>query len=173
LYIDSVEINETLSLKNEFSKHLVWQTSWKPLSSYQVLLLPNAVTDLKDSTLRDTISFSFEVADIQDYANLKLNIAGIDSAKKYILELHQSDFGKIPLQKVQVNANKLIEFKHLKAGNYQLKVFEDLNHDSNWTTGKYDQGQQPEKVFIYSGGITIRPGFDSEIEWNLNQITLE
>lgn len=53
-------------------------------------------------------------------------------------------------------------FDKLKAGTYMLRVYQDLNGDSIWTTGDYIQKRQPEPMYYFPKQLKIRDNWDFE-----------
>jgi len=63
---------------------------------------------------------------------------------------------------------KLIPFDKLIPDTYFIKVIFDDNKNKRWDIGNYKQKIQPEKIYIYSEKINLKPNWDFEEELILN-----
>ena len=118
---------------------------WKETLEYQLQLLPGAITDLYGLTNTDTIELSYLVKEQKDFGNIKLSITGMDSLQNYYFELL---FATNIVESFQLTGVKSHQrtFTSLPAGNYSVKVIEDLNGNGRWDSGNYDTKLQPEKI---------------------------
>ena len=55
---------------------------------------------------------------------------------------------------------------------YNFKLIVDKNNNGKWDTGKYLENLQPEMVYYYKETITVKSGWDYEIDWNISRIPL-
>lgn len=133
-------------------------------SSYQLQLLPGAITDLFGLS-HDSIAMQFSLNSPKDYGNLYLTVDYADSIP-LLIQLTGRD--QTVLNQLQMQENKA-SFTNLKAGVYGLKLILDANDNQVWDTGDFSQKRQAEKVFIYEGEITLRNNWDKEIEWVIKE----
>ncbi|MDR1896730.1 MAG: Ig-like domain-containing protein [Prevotellaceae bacterium] len=126
---------------------------WEIASKYELSILPEAFVDIYSIT-NDTIVNKFETADPEKFCSLDIEI--INSKTQYILQL-MKDKGKNAVQEKIVSGNGKVTFRYINAGNYSIRLIEDLNKNGKWDTGKYLDKKQPERVvyLIFSNNETI------------------
>jgi hypothetical protein len=115
---------------------------WEIASKYEITIMPDAFVDIY-SIANDTIIQTFETADPEKFGKLIVNV--INSEKQYILQLMKEKDKNVTQEKI-VNGNKEIVFQYLSAGNYRIRVIEDLNKNGKWDTGSYLNKRQAERV---------------------------
>lgn len=134
-------------------------------STYNLLILPNAVEDIF-GLKNDTIILSFKAQSKAYYGTVNLSIEGIDEASKnYIVDL--LDEKNQILKSKSGNSLTNIKFDYLAPGNYGFRLVLDKNNNNKWDTGKYLNKVQPEKTYIYDGTVSVKGNWDSEIKWEL------
>lgn len=170
--ISNIDTNKILLLnKDSLPQAFQIQLAYKPNllkvlanfqedSSYQLILLPEAITDLygqqNDSTV---IDFKFD--NERDYGSLSIQVEDSLIGAK-LLQLY---LGKDKLiREVKLLANSYT-FEHLKAGDYSMKLIYDQNNNGAWDTGNYLEGIQAERVVLFKESITIRSNWDKELKW--------
>ncbi|HTL80906.1 MAG TPA: Ig-like domain-containing domain [Bacteroidia bacterium] len=131
-------------------------------SAYALLVLPGAVTDWFGKT-NDTLKQSFKVELMDNYASLKVKLTNIVPGN-YVVQLLNEKGNILAEQKID-GTSTAMEFDHLLAGQYHLKLIVDDNKNGEWDTGNYHDKRQPEKVVFYGGVIKMRTGWDMDIDW--------
>lgn len=134
-------------------------------STYNLLILPNAVEDIF-GLKNDTIILSFKAQSKAYYGTINLSIEGIDiSSKNYIVDL--LDEKNQILKSKSGNSLTNIKFDYLAPGNYGFRLVLDENNNKKWDTGDYLKKAQPEKTYIYNSTVSVKGNWDSEIKWEL------
>ena len=64
------------------------------------------------------------------------------------------------------------DFYFLTPGTYYLRLFRDLNGNDVWDTGDYDQHLQPEPVYYYPDGLTLKAQWEITQNWNPTALPL-
>ena len=132
--------------------------------SYNVLLLPNAVTDFFDKT-NDTLKFKFNTRSFSDFGNLTLKING---AKSYPIIIHLTDAkGKTLAQSYATNPTDPIVFDLLQPNQFTVRIIYDENKNGVWDTGNYLEKRQTEEVYYFPTPIDVRSNWDVEQTINL------
>lgn len=117
---------------------------WEIASKYEITIMPDAFVDIY-SISNDTVIQTFETADPEKFGKLIVEV--INSEKQYILQLMKEKDKNVTQEKV-VNGNEKIVFQYLNAGNYRIRVIEDLNKNGKWDAGSYLNKRQAERVLF-------------------------
>lgn len=153
-------------LKKDSSNQLLFSFSFKAEedSSYVIIILPNAFTDIYEQTT-DSIIKVIKFDNPSEYGNLTIKVNTNISSIARVIQLTDS---KGTLLKEQNLINFKTTFDYLKPGKYRLKLIVDQNNNGKWDTGNYLKNKQAEKVILYDEDINLRSNWDQEIEWILN-----
>jgi len=79
------------------------------------------------------------------------------------LELYRLEDNKVVFRK-RLNPEG-IKIEHLQSGKYLLRIFKDLNKNGRWDTGNFELKIHPEPMLYYAKTITIKPNWDTEIDF--------
>jgi uncharacterized protein (DUF2141 family) len=128
-------------------------TKWEVASKYEIALIPEAFVDIYSIT-NDSITKTFETADPEKFGKLIFKI--INSDKQYIFQIMKDKEKKV-LQEKLAGGNGEIVFQYLSAGNYCVRVIEDINRNGKWDTGSYLNKRQAERVLflVFSNDETV------------------
>lgn len=88
------------------------------------------------------IDQKFKVKAEDQYGQLAIRVAGIDSIPSFMELLDKSDK---PIRKARVIDNIAV-FKDLDPGSYYVRIVLDSNNNGIWDTGDFQKGLQPEMV---------------------------
>lgn len=166
---DSSLVEFTTTPNPERLRSFLVNFPWKAGKNYELFIPPNTFRDLF-ALPNDSFLVSFKGGDVEEFANLVLNLKTPDANINYVVQL-LDDKGKL-IEEKNVNHKETITFSLLQPGAYQLKLIYDENNNKKWDTGNYLKQKQAEKIVVYpEGNITIRPNWDVEIEWNLGKET--
>ncbi len=139
--------------------------SRKEDSTYNLLVLPNAVEDIF-GLKNDTVNLSFKAQNKNYYGTIFLTIDALDIlSENYIINL--LDEKNQVLKSASSTTLKNIKFDYLAPGNYGFRLVIDENNNNKWDTGNYVQKLQAEKAFIYNGTVSVKSNWESEIKWQL------
>ena len=65
-------------------------------------------------------------------------------------------------------------FEYLNPESYYIRIYEDVNGDSVWTTGDWLKHRQPEPVYYFDRKLTLKANWDFEETFNyLEKAVLE
>lgn len=115
----------------------------------------------------NSISKTFKIKTVEEYANLLLQINGVkDSAFVELL-----DKGDKPVAKAAVK-NGQAKFIHMRPGTYYARIVLDKNGNGKYDTGNYEQKKQPEEVYYYPETLNLRANWDVQQEWDIYALPL-
>lgn len=130
-----------------------------------LVMMPGAFEDIF-SIQNDTTKTAVNRFVEDDLGLLDFRIKSADSTSTFILELFTSKGKKLYSKQVKPGTPVVIE--GLVPGSYSARIIEDLDQDGSWSKGRFSDRKQPERIRPYLGEITIRAGWDLELEWDLN-----
>jgi hypothetical protein len=123
-----------------------FQAKWKEGTSYRLLLLPAAVTDIFQLQ-NDSLSIVFKCAERKQYGELSLNFGSLPESPYFIIRLLDNGGKVIDVRYVDSDALESVSYPPLKPGEYTLEMIADKNGNQQWDPGNYYNKQQPEPVF--------------------------
>lgn len=89
----------------------------------------------------------FELPNADKLSSIALEVSGVTS--RYIIELLSEDLKKVH-RKYNIEADATLNFPYLTAGNYTIRITEDLNKNGLFDNGNLLAKKQPEKVAFYT-----------------------
>jgi len=95
-------------------------------SSYVMTIPENAISDIYNKNLTDSLKIEIEVKDNSSLGSVVLTILNEDQTS-YVIEL-------------------IINYRKLESGSYKLKIIEDLNGDGRWSPGSIKEKRQSERI---------------------------
>lgn len=123
--------------------------SWREALIYDMQALPGAFTDVFGITNPDTITLRWRIEQRKNFATLHLLLQDMDPESRYYLALLNSAKMEIAQKHISGKDTGRITFTPIQPGQYALRVVLDRNGNGRWDSGIYDQGIQPEEVFIF------------------------
>jgi hypothetical protein len=143
-------------------KNLSINYRWKEKMTYQITMLPNAITDIFELK-NDTIVLNYQTDEAANFGTVTVLVEGFSTDTSYIIEL-------IDKQKKAVQSFPLVGkskakqvYKFMPTGSYSIRVIEDLNGNGRWDTGEYPN-RQPEKILL-GKAETLKPNWDMELKF--------
>ncbi|MEM9990690.1 MAG: Ig-like domain-containing domain, partial [Bacteroidota bacterium] len=116
---------------------LLIEYAWREDSTYQLTLLPDAVTDIFGTTLKDTLQQRIKILPKDQFGNLLLQVLSLDSTQHYLVEVLQTQ-NIIASYRVQEKSSFATTLNALSTGAYTVRVVADDNKNGYWDTGNYD-----------------------------------
>ncbi len=157
LWKDSIPLN--IDLKWLPKKEILIVFDPIPGATYQLQILPQAVTDFLGNKNRDTIQRSFSIPEANQFGKMYLDLPDIKDY--YFVEVLDSN--KKIIRKSHTSLNNKVHFDYLKPGKYYIRIVFDSNKNNQWDTGNYLKHLLPEKIIELSTPIEIRAN------WDINQ----
>lgn len=144
-------------------KEVRLKTEWKEGTTYHLILEKEFATDTTGRQLLKTDTLSFFTKKKSDYGSLVLRIKNIATAsfKNPVLQFVQNN--QVVLS-VPVKSG-IYSQTLFNPGEYSLRIFDDLNGNGKWDTGKFfGEKRQPEIVHPIERLFTIKANWDNEFE---------
>lgn len=136
-----------------------------PANTGNLVCMPGAFRDIF-SMENDTTSIPVSILTEDDLGLLDFKIQSSLLKDPLLLELLDSKNKVVFKQKVKLGES--LVFENLTPGKYTARLVVDTNNDEQWTNGKFITRKSPEIMYYFSGDISIRSGWDLELEWNLD-----
>jgi hypothetical protein len=114
---------------------------------YNLMILPNALTDIYGLKNADTLVSKIMVQSVKELGNVIMKLRNLDSTKTYVCQLLTGS-GNLESEFFIDNKKAFDKtFEMLPPDQYSIKVIEDTNKNHKWDTGDYDKKIQPERIF--------------------------
>ena len=157
-------VGDTLNPRKYTLRH-----KWEPGGKYR-LTIDSASVHSVYGLWNNKVEQAFAVKALDQYGNLMFQLSGLPAGKPAYVEL--LDKSDKPFRKVRVKNNEALIFD-INPGTVYARLFIDDNEDGEWTTGDYEKGRQPERVYYYPGAYEIRAYTDHEESWNVTELPLD
>lgn len=155
---DSIWLENILSLDsiNRTKAHLKFNLNEN--NKYQITALPGAFTDFYN-TQNDTLNVRVSTKLLSSYGDVRINVR---NAKYPIIVQLVTKNGDVKTEHVAKSSGP-IDFVHLDAGKYFLRVIFDSNNNGKYDAGHFLKKTQPERVSYAEDLIEVRADW-SQIE---------
>ena len=160
---DTIKIANTQNSETGFE--FEYSLPSMPANTGNLVCMPGAFRDIF-SMENDTTSIPVSILTEDDLGLLDFKIQSSLLSDPLLLELLDSKNKVVFKQKVKLGES--LVFENLIPGKYTSRLIVDSNNDELWTNGKFITRKSPEIMHYFSGDITIRSGWDLELEWNLD-----
>ena len=160
---DTIKITNTQNSETGFE--FEYSLPSMPANTCNLVCMPGAFRDIF-SMENDTTSIPVSILTEDDLGLFDLKIQSSLIQEPLLLELLDSKNNVAFKQKVKLGES--LVFENLIPGKYTARLIVDSNNDELWTNGKFITRKSPEIMHYFSGDITIRSGWDLELEWNLD-----
>ncbi len=154
VYKDSLDIPFSVQKDSVYSQLFI-DFKREEQSTYQVQLLPGAITDFFE-VANDTLTYAMSTQEKSDYGGIEFNIENAQNFP-YIVRLTDT-MGNV-LSEITTTEETKFSFDFLEPGNYLIQLIEDANSNGLYDTGHYLEKRQPEKVINYGETIEVRPSW--------------
>lgn len=130
----------------------------------RITLLPGAITDVYGGT-QDTLRFQLRPAAISETGALMVKVSGSIGDHPILQLLGARD--QVLREDILPLEGGRIGWKLLPPGTYTLRLLDDADNNGRWTTGVFVSRILPERAWRHAGTVTVRAGWDVEVEWNV------
>lgn len=164
---DSIPVEDLVfRFADSAQRRLQIESLLEPDSSYTLMVLPGAFTDLFGA-INDTLQVRFKTTTPSDYGSILVNLTlpEENDQSSFLLQLLNEKWEMVAQK--QVSESRVYTFEHLAAANFRLRLVLDENQNGQWDTGNYLKGVQPEKVIIYPDLTQTRLNWEVEVIWIL------
>lgn len=155
-------VADTANLPFSISLHTI--TPLLSDSSYKLLVLPKAFTDIYNST-NDTLTARFTIVEPTWFGSLKLTIR-IHEKRFYLVQLLNPQ--NLVYRQDTITVSGSIFYSALPPANYRIRLINDANRNLKWDAGNYLKNIQPEMIYYYPDAINIRSNWDLTQSWDVN-----
>jgi uncharacterized protein (DUF2141 family) len=154
---DTLQVDFTTSLDTLMNR-LKFDFEKTESNTYQISLLPGALTDFFETT-NDTTSFSLKTRTYADYGNVRITLQ--NAVYPVILQLvDEQDEIEAELYSTEPET---LDFENVPPKKYYLRVIYDTNGNGKYDPGSYLKKYQSERVSYYPDILDVRAS------WNLIQ----
>jgi hypothetical protein len=142
-------------------KEVRLKTEWKEGTQYHLILEKDFAADTAGRQLLKTDTISFITKQKSDYASLSLRFKNVNKYKQPVLQFVQN--GQV-IKSVQLKGNMYSDNMFV-AGEYNLRVFDDVNENGKWDEGNFfGKKRQPEIIHPIDRNFTIKANWDNEFD---------
>lgn len=124
---------------------------WRYGNEYRILIDSASIHSIY-GLWNDKLDQKFKVKGEDEYGQLAIRVAGVDSIPSFMELLDKSDK---PIRKARVIDNIAV-FKDLAPGSYYVRIVLDRNNNGVWDTGDFYKDLQPEMVCYSPKEFKIR-----------------
>lgn len=151
--VDSVQISTgDWSVSNSDPRKFRWLPPTDTVNFFTITFLPGALKTVFDSVNTDSLIITVRPAKKSDFGEVDLTLVGLDSLTSYVVELLEDKNAierTIPLtvsSEGRPSNEVTLKLTRVKAGEYTLRITEDLNNDGRYTPGNRRLDLQPERI---------------------------
>jgi len=161
---DSLAVNYTINLDTLENKVDIDFTV-EPEQSYQIDMLPGAITDFFEQT-NDTTAYYLSTQSYSDLGNLSLTL---DGAVKYPVLVQLTNESGDTEREVYATEPGEIAFSNIEPTKYFIRIIFDTNGNKKWDTGDFLKGIQPERISYYPDVIEMRANWEFPLTFTLSE----
>lgn len=151
LYVDTLRqaVRPDVQVDPADFQQLLIDFNWRENIPYELEILPGAVSDIFGLATSDTIKVNYTLDAVSRYGNVVLSLSDLDTTEQYLVQLLTKDLKQVLITD-EVFGVETYEttWPTIKPGDYTLRVITDWNGNGRWDTGMYDQGLQPEPIYL-------------------------
>lgn len=148
LMLDTVQVQDfSVSRDSGNLRRLVLAPNWQQEKSYNLTLLPGAITDFWGVPNADTLQRIFNVLVEKQLGTIALTLEKLRPGTAYVLQIMNGNAVEAEWAFVADAEQKRRLFPQLQVANYTLRLLEDRNGNGRWDTGDYWTKRQPEAIF--------------------------
>ncbi len=132
--------------------------------TYQLSLLPKAVTGFLGQQNKDTIRTQIKIPKAETYGTLLIHINTKQNMPLFVEVIKNHKI----IRKTPTRHTSDFEIKYLPAGRYNIRVVFDDNANNRWDPGSYLKHQQPERTFEPAQPVEIRANWEVNQTYNID-----
>jgi hypothetical protein len=92
----------------------------------------------------------------------------MESEATKTLLLQVADIKGVILAEESVQVPGVWMRKEMMTGDYEIRLIEDTDRDGVWDPANIELRKQPERVWVYSGKVSVRANWDLDLRWPLD-----
>jgi hypothetical protein len=129
-----------------------------------VLEGPAGCTQSIHGALSDSLKMEWLVLSPKDMGTLALRMES-EATKTLLLQVTDTKGVIIAMEPVQIPGTW--SRKEMMPGDYEIRLIEDTDGDGVWDPANFELRAQPERVWVYSGKVSVRANWDLDLRWPL------
>lgn len=161
---DTISVPFKLIKQDSISKHFILDFEKEEQKKYSLFIDDSAFIGYNEQA-NDSLKSQFVILTENDYGNLKINLQNPKN-QKLIVQLLDNQQNVV--QSEILTQDKVIFWKNILPGTFQLQAVIDENNNNKWDSGNYYKKLLPEKIIIFSTPIVIRSKWDIEEKFIIN-----
>lgn len=140
---------------------------WRPEQEY-LLRVDSAALHSIYGKASTAVEIKFRIPSLDNYSTLFVSLTGRQDTLMMVELLNNSD---VAVRTERARGGKATFF-FLKPGTYYLRAYEDLNGNSQWDEGNYQDDRQAEAVYYFPSPLTLRAKWDQQQDWDIHALPL-
>lgn len=162
-------ISREVTLRPDTNNIRLYEVSakWVPGGTYR-MRIDSATVNSVYGLFNNHIQQEFKVRTEEEYANLYMNIVGINEPA--FVELITKDDKVVRTGTVKEGG---VLFSYLAPGTYYARLVIDNNENGVFDTGNYTKKIQPEMVYYNPNEFVLKANWDVEQSWNVLELPLD
>ena len=149
---------------SEFKNEVVFKFDKTPNNSYNLLMLPEALTSFYQKS-KDTVKYKVSTKKLSDYGTFVITLEEVKSYPIIVQVTNKK--GRVIKSKYIEQGNK-VEFKNLNPAKYFIRAIYDNNKNKKWDTGNFLKKLQPEKVIYFPKELNLRANWIDQENFNIS-----
>ena len=142
---------------------------WDYSNTYRIRYDSATVASVYD-LYADKWDKEFKIRSLEDYANLQLNISGLNTDYPMFVQLLDDKGNNVRQGKVK---NMSVVFRNVVPKKYYVCLVVDKNNNSKWDSGDFFENRQPEDVYYFSKPIELRAFWDAIENFYIDPLVFE
>ncbi len=143
---------------------------WEPGGKYKFTIDSLAATSIY-GPWNKKFEHQFTLKQPEDYANLKVDLPGLDSLQVVVELLSTAD---VPVMRgVKAPGKTSAEIRLINPGKYFMRLFIDDNLNGKWDTGSMSGSVQPEEVYYFAKNLNLKKNWDVTQEWDIYELPVD
>lgn len=150
----------TVAPHDTLPMQIAFLADFRPEGNYELQLDSGALHDIYGIT-HIQATYGFLVKALSDYSTIRVNLSPFEpKARIQVLSNKDAVLRELPA------TEEGTLFEYLKPDSYYLRLYIDENEDGRWTTGNWENKQQPEPVYYFPQKIQTKSNWDFEEVWD-------
>ena len=149
-------------VKGPSANSILVKSNWQPGKNYHLHVLPGALESIYGAT-NDTSEFHFSCYKPEELGVLNLNLNHLPLNTNCVFTLYNKT-REIVYRKSNC-IDEVITIPNLPAGEYSAELLRDDNNNGIFDPIDWKTGTSPERVFVYTGKMTVRANWDVKADW--------
>ena len=148
------------------------RSNWKKERKYKLHIPTDALADITGEG-NDSLDINIDVADIDKFATLILDIKPVTAGDEYILQI-TDERGKTVRELQHIGAG-VHTINYIPAQDLKMRIIEDKNRNGRWDGGNMVERRQSERAEFYKNDqeeelFTTKTGWEFEFTLDMNRL---